>query len=661
MLVLGWHGGVRSGDGDDFGGYSMHDGAAVMLRDGAVVAAIEEERLNRIKHSNVFPVQSIRFCLQRAGATMNDVDFIAFDAQESMLDEYATFSALVSPDQQLMSGRQWLTELFDRELGVDVSAKLRFCSHHLAHTYGAIYASGQTRGLAISLDGEGDRRSGLVATFDGHGITPLRDFSPAESLGEFYTSSIALLGYRRFDEYKVMGLAPYGDASRYASLFEQFYTLHPEGRFEIVPDAVKLGMIAQHGLLQHLRRKGEPFTQVHKDLAASIQQTLETIGMHVFRHYQEETGMRALCYSGGVAHNCTLNGKLLYSGLFDDVFVQPVAHDAGNAFGAAIATTIEEGGLTLSSRVPRKLPHLYLGTGIGTDAEIEARLQAWSALVTYERSDDIAATTADLLASQHVVGWVQGHSEFGPRALGNRSILADARPADFKHRINAMVKKREGYRPFAPSVLEERMHEFFEVPEHVREMPFMIFVVRVREAMREILGAITHVDGTARIQSVSRETNPRYHALIHAFGERTGVPVVLNTSFNNDAEPIVDSVDDAVVCYLTTGISHLVAGDYLVSRKQPEIDGAALRSLTPTLRSHQKLVKRGDTYAIESTTSSYFGPPRQKISEEMFRMLSERSTGTVEARCAAAGIADVDALAKELAHLWGRRAVTLTP
>ncbi|HEX7139261.1 MAG TPA: carbamoyltransferase C-terminal domain-containing protein [Vicinamibacterales bacterium] len=661
MLVLGWHGGVTSGEGDMPGGYSMHDGAAVLLRDGAVVAAIEEERLDRVKHSNAFPAQSIRFCLQRAGVTLDDVDFIALDAQESVLDEFVTFCALINPDQRLVTGRQWLTELFERQFAADVSSKLRFCGHHMAHTYGAIYASGQTRGLAVSLDGEGDHRSGLVSTFDGDSITPLVEYSPAQSLGEFYTSAIALLGYRRFDEYKVMGLAPYGDASKYASLFEQFYSLHPDGSFEIAPDGVKLGLIAGHGLLQHVRRKGEPFTQVHKDLAASIQDMLERIGLHLFRHFRTQTGMRSVCFSGGVAHNCTLNGKLLYSGLFDEVFVQPVAHDAGNALGAAMATTLHEGGRPAS----RTIPHLYLGSGIGGDSEIESRLTAWGELVTFERCSDIAGTTADLLASQHVVGWVQGESEFGPRALGNRSILADARPAEFKERINAMVKKREGYRPFAPSVIEERLHDFFDVPAHVRELPFMIFVVRVREEMREMLGAVTHVDGTARVQTVSRSTNPRYHALIEAFGRRTGVPVLLNTSFNNDAEPIVDSVDDAVACYLTTRISHLVVGDHLISRIGGQaVSPVLLRSLVPTLRPHQKLVKKGDAYVIESTTSSFFGPPRLQISSDMFRMLCAPSPGSVADRCATAGIHDeraLSSLSAELEELWSRRAVTLRP
>jgi carbamoyltransferase len=661
MLVLGWHGGVTSGDRDMPAGYSMHDGAAVLLRDGSVVAAIEEERLDRVKHSNAFPAQSIRFCLQRAGVTLADVDFIAIDAQESVLDEFVTFCALINPDQRLLTGRQWLTELFERQFAVDVSSKLRFCGHHMAHTYGAIYASGQTRGLAVSLDGEGDHRSGLVSTFDGDTITPLVEYPPAQSLGEFYTSVISLLGYRRFDEYKVMGLAPYGDASKYAPLFEQFYSLHPDGRFEIVPDGVKLGLIAGHGLLPHIRRKGEPFTQVHKDLAASIQEMLERIALHLFRHFRAQTGMRSVCFSGGVAHNCTLNGKLLYSGLFDEVFVQPVAHDAGNALGAAMATTLHEGGRPAS----RTIPHLYFGSGIGGDRDIESRLEAWSGFVTFERCSDIAGTTAELLASHHVVGWVQGESEFGPRALGNRSILADARPAEFKERINAMVKKREGYRPFAPSVIEERLHDFFDVPSHVRELPFMIFVVRVREEMREVLGAVTHVDGTARVQTVSRSTNPRYHALIDAFGRRTGVPVLLNTSFNNDAEPIVDSVDDAIACYLTTRISHLVVGDYLVTRVggQP-LSPVLLRSLVPTLRPHQKLVKKGDAYAVESTTSSFFGPPRLQISADMFHMLCAPSSGSVADRCAAAGIHDEHALSSlsaELEELWSRRAVTLLP
>jgi carbamoyltransferase len=670
MLVLGWHGGVRSGEADDQAvGYSTHDGAAVLVRNGEIVAAIEEERLNRVKHSNFFPARSIRFCLERAGVTLKDVDLITLDAQESVVDEFVTFCALVGPEEPLITGREMIGRVFEREFGVDVRSKLRFCKHHVAHIYSAIYASGQERGLAVALDGEGDQRSGMVATFAGATITPLREYSPAQSLGTFYTSAIALLGYRRFDEYKVMGLAPYGNADRHRALFDQFYALLPDGQFEIVPDGLKLALIAQHGLLPHIRRKGQPFTEVHKDLAASIQDTLERIAMHVFEHQARATGERRLCYAGGVAHNCTLNGKLLYSGLFDEVFVQPAAHDAGNALGAALASGAEEGMAPRS----RKIQHLYLGTDIGTDRQIADRLDAWAALVTRERHDDIAECAADLLAGGAVIGWVQGRSEFGPRALGNRSILADARPAEFKRVINAMVKKREGYRPFAPSVVEERLRDFFEVPASCTSLPFMTFVVRVRDEMRDVLGAVTHVDGTSRVQTVSRDTNPRYHALIEAFGRRTGVPVLLNTSFNNDAEPIVDSVDEAVVCFLTTGIQYLVVGDYLVT-KAAEVDPRAVRRFVPELRPYQKLVRRrraasqaGGAYehTIESTASSFFVQPRTAISDDAFTvLLGADDASSIEARCRATGITGEDrlaALTRELVELWGRRAIVLQP
>ncbi len=650
MLVLGWHGGVRGGEADDAGfGYSTHDGAAAIVRDGVLVAAIEEERLNRLKHSNFFPARAIRFCLEQAGARLDDVDFIAFDAGEPIVDMFTTYCALTDPGEPFMGGRRWIARLFEREFGADVERKLRFCAHHAAHLHGAIHCSGQRRGLAVALDGEGDQQSGLVATFAEGAITPLGQYSPAQSLGGFYTSMITLLGYRRFDEYKVMGLAPYGDPRRYEALFERFYTLRPEGDFEIVADAAKLAMVAESGLLPHVRRRGQPFTQVHKDLAASIQRTLERIGEHVFSHYARATGERSLSYSGGVGLNCTLNGKLLYSGLFDEIFVQPAAHDAGNAVGAALATTIAEGGSAGGAR----LRHLYLGTDVGPEAHIRARLEAWSAFVAFEREEDIVERTAASLADGKVVGWVQGRSEFGPRALGNRSILADPRPARFKDVINQMVKKREGYRPFAPSVLEERVDEFFEVTAGQRAFPFMMFVLNVRPEVRELLGAVTHVDGTARVQTVSREQNPRYHALIGAFGRRTGVPVVLNTSFNNHAEPIVDSVEDAIVCFLTTGIDELVVGDWRVTKRA--VEPAAYARLRLGLLPHRKLVRRaaprgGHAYAIESTASGFFGEA-VAISAPMFERLLDGADG-----------APMDAsLVPELLELWSRRAVTARP
>ncbi|MFT5174391.1 MAG: carbamoyltransferase [Gammaproteobacteria bacterium] len=670
MLVLGWHGGVRAGQADDaFGGYSTHDAAAVLLDNGTIVAAIEEERLNRIKHCNFFPTQSIQFCLQQAGVSLADIDLIAVDAQESVVDEFALYRGLVDPAQPVLSARELIGALFEREFGIDVRDKLKFCKHHLAHIYGAVYCSGQESGLAVALDGEGDQRSGMVATFRGASIQSLREYSPAQSLGAFYTSCIALLGYRRFDEYKVMGLAPYGNPARFADMFRSFYTLLPDGEFEIVPDAVKLTLAARHGLLKDLRRKGEPFLRVHEDLAAAIQDTLERLVMHVVTHYAALSGERQLVFSGGVAHNCTLNGKLLECGLFDRVFVQPAAHDAGNALGAALAVGAQAG-----ARLPScELRDLYLGTDIGDDEAVESRLRAWSNLVSYQHHADIATRAAGLLADGKVLGWVQGRSEFGPRALGNRSILADPRPKEFKHVINSMVKKREGYRPFAPSVAADRLHDFFDLPESCRALPFMIFVVRVRQEFRELLGAVTHVDGTARVQTVDRATNPKYHQLIDAFEHLTGMPMLLNTSFNNDVEPIVDSVDDALVCFLTTGIDRLVVGNYLV-KKTAEIDLDAVADLVPSLRAHQKLVRRAGVFSgdhesfahtIESIASSFFVDPRVALSADAFAVLVGDSTSvTIAERCLKMGIRAGQRrseLVAEFVELWRRRAVVLQP
>ena len=668
MLILGWHGGLRSDEATDrTGGYSTHDGAAVLVKDGNIVSGIEEERLNRIKHSNFFPVLSMKFCLQRAGAQLNDVDLIALDAQESVVDEYATFRALVAPEQPLISGREMIARVFEDVFGDDVRHKLRFCRHHLAHIYSALYASGKSHGLAVALDGEGDQRSGMAATFTDSGITPLREYSPAQSLGGFYTTAIAMLGYRRFDEYKVMGLAPYGDPTKFRSLFSSLYSLLPDGQFEFLPDGQLVSLFAEKGLLSQIRRRGEPFTQLHKDLAASLQEAIERIAMHIFEHQSLSTGARTLCYSGGVAHNCTLNGKLLYSGLFDNIFVQPAAHDAGNALGAALAAGADEG---MPLRVGNRL-NLYLGTDVGTEEVIAERLQAWSGLVRYEHRNDIIDRAADLLVDGSVIGWVQGCSEFGPRALGNRSILADPRPPEFKHLINAMVKKREGFRPFAPSVLEEQLHNFFEVPDTCQSLPHMVFVVRVKDKVRKLLGAITHVDGTARVQTVSLDDNPKYHALIKAFEDRTGVPILLNTSFNNDVEPIVDSIDDAVVCFLTTDIHHLVIGNHLVS-KPKELDLQSMRLLIPGLRTHQKLVRQTlasdrnhHRHSIESTASDFFVRPAIDITSDTFAVLAAADgASTLDTLCRAAHGSDEErsgTVVSECAYLWARRAVVLLP
>ncbi len=665
MLVLGWHGNPRWSEGDEVPGYSFHDSAAVLIRNGEVLAAVEEERLNRVKHSNLFPARAIRYCLAQAGVTFEDVDAIATDISEDFYEFLTLHEVAHDPRLKRLSGRELIASAFQREFGADIKAKLRFCKHHLAHLYSAWYPSGFSEALVVCLDGDGDGLSGLIAHCRGDQVKVLRNLPEACSLGNFYTAQIGVLGYQRFDEYKIMGLAPYGNPKTFESLFRRMFDLQPEGRFTIVSDAQRISLLKQAGFAEHFRSKGEPFTQVHKDFAATLQSTLERIASHVVDWFQKQTGAHYLCLSGGVAHNCTLNGILLRSKRFKQVYVQPAAHDAGNALGAALAVT-REAGVSIT-RPP--LPHLFLGPDLGSDEHAELELRRWQPLIDIQRLENASETAAELLAQGEVICWVQGRSEFGPRALGNRSILADPRPAQNKLTINAMVKKRESYRPFAPSVIEERLRDYFEVPEGTERVPFMIIVLPVRPEMRELLGAVTHVDGSARVQSVSRADNPRYHALIEAFGRHTGVPIVLNTSANNNAEPIVDSVNDAVVMFLTTGVHALIIGNWLVRKVDQLASHPAFLDLIPDLPSTRKLVRRAangskPAYSIESTVPRYFGTTSSPISVQLAQVLLQDDGRSMCERLEALGMHDLagrSQLAAELFELWTARALRLSP
>jgi carbamoyltransferase len=667
MLVLGIHNFSPNRDSDDLDpGWAYHDAAAVLVEDGRVLAAIEEERLNRVKHSNAFPTRAIRRCLEQAGVGLEDVDRIGVDFSEPNVDHYYLRRALENAAYPLGSGRSQVARLFEDDFGVDVSDRLRFIGHHRAHLWSAFLPSGFSRGLAVSIDGAGDYRSGAVATFEGGDLRILREFPTKKSLGFFYRESIALVGYSRFDEYKVMGLAPYGDPARYAEMFAQSYRLLPGGDYEVARGEALLRLATEAGLAQRARRKGEPFTQSHSDFAAALQQALERIVLHVLTHFQAETGARSLCLAGGVAHNCSLNGRIAYSGLFDDVWVQPAAHDAGNALGAALAVLHDEG-VELAAPPMR---HVYLGSDLPDPDGVERALRSWGGLVTFERRDDVVEETARLLAGGAVVGWVQGRSEFGPRALGNRSILADPRPAENKDRINAMVKKREGYRPFAPSVQQERAGEFFELPGAAAEFPFMTFALRVREEARPLLGAITHVDGTARVQTVSEDANPRYWELLRAFDRLAGVPILLNTSFNNNAEPIVDSLDEAVTCFLTTGLDALVVGDYVVRERDDVAGVLRYGALVPSLAATRKLVMHTDPcgarrHAVESTGNRFFGERSVPISADSFGVLwaadGVRPLAELLAERQITEPERARRVLEEMADLWSRRAVSLHP
>jgi carbamoyltransferase len=663
MLILGWHGNPRPLEEEhESAGVTYHDASAVLLRDGAIVAAIEEERLSREKHTRSFPAGAIGFCLARARATLHDVEAIVTDTAENVADLVADREAARDPGTPFSSGRAMIARAFAREFHVDVTEKLHFCRHHIAHLYAACYPSGFSDALAVCLDGNGDGASGLIARFSTGDFQVLRYLPEAHSLGSFYEQQLFFLGYRVFDEYKAMGLAPYGDPTVYTPYFERLYTLQPKGRFQILPLENRLMLMREAGLTANARRKGQPFTQAHKDFAAALQATLERVVHHLVRHFHQQTGARRLCISGGVGHNCTLNGRLLRSGLFEKIFVQPAAHDAGNALGAALSIAHQA-----RERVRGDLlTHVFLGTDVGAADEIERRLQAWGPLLNFEKVSDPSDSGARLIADGAVIAWVQGRSEFGPRALGNRSILADPRPAQNKQIINAMIKKREAYRPFAPAVLEEALHEYFEVPEGTCAVPFMVFVLPVRPQMRELLGAVTHVDGSARVQSVRQEQNPQFYSLIDRFRRLTGVPVVLNTSFNNNAEPIVDSVDDAVVTFLTTGLDWLIVGDWLVSRAPHETLTRNLPGLTPRLARGRGLTRRTAGTAgfyIDGPIGRYPPAPLTPISHEVFRVLLEDNTESIQARCDRLGYERTprERVCSELFELWTGRNIDLVP
>ncbi|WP_437759571.1 carbamoyltransferase family protein [Sorangium sp. So ce1389] len=635
-----------------FNAATSHDGAAVLLEDGEVVAAIEQERLNRLKHSNKAPFQAARFCLESRGLRVDDVDYICFYISEDWCNA-AVKRGLFSTDPELRTAHDVMRRLVLAEFGVDVEPeRIQFVKHHTAHAMSALIGSGYESSLVLTLDGCGDGESGSVSVGSGGELQSLRDIPERDSLGNFYVQVIRFLGFSAFDEYKVMGLAPYGDPRRYRAQFQAMYTLLPEGAWVI--DFEKIFDL--HDVIRP-RAPREPVTQDHKDIAASLQEALETIVFHCLRHFQRETRQVSLCFAGGVAHNCTLNGKILRSGLFERVFVQPAAHDAGCALGSAMAVHMRKA----PARRPPAMSHLYWGRHIGERAEVRRALDAWRDFISVEELADAPKAAAELIAAGSVIGWAQGRSEFGPRALGNRSIVADPRPAANKDIINAMVKKREEFRPFAPAVTEEDARDYFDLGG-AETMPFMIFTVPVHEHKRQQLGAITHVDGTARVQTVSRRTNPRFWQLIRAFGDITGVPVVLNTSFNNNAEPIVDSVDDCVTCFLTTRLDKLVVGDYLVDKKPAP--PSAYAELVPSFPTFVKLRSlRGPTpggYEVERAIVTTYNDATYPVSAGTFEVLW-RADGRKQLRELLDDVTDREAVIAELIELWSQRLVRLLP
>ncbi|BBB01929.1 putative carbamoyltransferase [Actinacidiphila reveromycinica] len=555
------------------------DAAAALVADGQVVAAAAEERWDGLKHSERFPSGAADYCLRAGGL---DPAALASGATDLLVAHSFDFA----PERDFLVGQSdYYRELYDavldpaavqevaqRALGCDLTDRFVPVPHHLAHATGAYLPSGYRDALVVVSDGLGERWSATALAATPEGFETVCEIPAHDSLGLLYGLFTMYLGFRFGDgEYKVMGLAPHGDPERHlAVLTDQVLQLDTAGRYRtpillsnvstLDKETYRPALARLEELFGPRRAPGDPLDQRHKDIAASLQAALQAAQYHFLSHLRESTGLDRLCLSGGVALNCVANGTLLRSGLFSDIHVQPAAADDGAALGAALWAGWQRG------ERARPVRHTLLGPGYGP-AECEAAAASVQGVTVTRFTDDKALTdhVAGLIDEGAVVGWFQGRMEFGPRALGNRSILADPRRPDMRARINALVKKRESFRPFAPAVTAEAAAELFEIdPEDVSRFAEMLFVCYVRPEHADRMPATTHVDGSARTQTVSSADNALFHQLIQAFEHRTGLPVLLNTSFNQANQPIVRTPQEAVDTFLAAGLDALVLGDLLL-------------------------------------------------------------------------------------------------
>jgi carbamoyltransferase len=539
MNILGICGGVRLGNWDS---------AAALVVDGTISAAAEEERFLRVKHApGMLPTQAIRYCLQQAALAPQDVDLVVF------------------PGRTYVNMKQRLGEYFRYVHGV--TPRIELCDHHEAHAASAFYASGFPDALVVTADYSGDGFAATVWDASKQGLKALERWAFPNSMGAFYALITQHLGFDfGEDEYKVMGLASYGqatmDLSWLLSSTQAGYELDSAALRHTVPGEPPFS--PQEPLFSQLveqrlgppRTKGAPVEDRHQNLAASAQRQLENVMLSLVASFRKRTASRHLCLAGGVAMNCVLNQKLAETGDFDSVYVPPVAGDNGLALGAALLCCAAE------DRCPHPLGSAALGPEHSPD-EMKKALQEVGA--PYTEISNPASCAAEMLANGKIIGWFQGRMEYGARALGHRSILADPRISDMKDRVNAVVKFREGFRPFAPSIAEEAAAQFLL---KARQAPFMTFTFDVRKDVASQIPAVTHVDGTARVQTVAQSIEPLYHSLLSEFRRRGGVPLVLNTSFNIKGQPIVENPNQAISTYYGSGLDALFMGPYLLAKQQ---------------------------------------------------------------------------------------------
>jgi carbamoyltransferase len=558
---------------------NMHDASCALVVDGQIVAAAEEERFARVKHVSGFPTHAMHYCMEAAGLRAADVDAVVAGwcpwtlrvrgtlALKSILSSPVAFLSKARRGVGQM-GHEWkelftLARLLEQRLGRG-GYRVRYLDHHLAHAASAFLCSPFDDAAILTVDGAGEEDTTVWWYGSGRQIRKLGRVRLPHSLGQLYSAATAFLGFKvQEDEYKVMGLAAMGTPKYARYLLDNVVALLPAGEFTVRPyfldyHLARNGMFSSEAkqLFGLPRSEREEINERHADVAASVQYVIEQALFALLRHLHTLTGSTRLALAGGVALNCTANGKIFANTPFEEVFVQPAAGDNGTALGAALYWANAG-----SKRITAPLQHAYWGPSYDRD-RIEAALRAAGVTYIELAEDTLIERVARLLVDGNVVGWFHGRMEWGPRALGARSLLADPRRAQIKDQINRIIKKREPFRPFAPSVLEERAAEFFESYE---PSPFMLFTFSVRPGQRAAIPAVTHTDGTARPQGVTAAGNPRYYRLIRKFGELTGVPVLLNTSFNVQ-EPIVCSPEDALATFKGCDMNYLVLEDFLVSK-----------------------------------------------------------------------------------------------
>lgn len=586
-----------------------HDSAAAIVADGHIAAAAQEERFTRKKHDSGFPTEAVKYCLEATGKSLADIDHVVFYDKpflkfERLLETYLSFAPKGFASFR-MAMPIWLREkLFQKSLlgnelrKIDPDwkdpAKLLFAEHHLSHAASAFFPSPFEEAVVLTMDGVGEWATTSVGIGRGNSLSIDREIHFPHSLGLLYSAFTYYTGFKvNSGEYKLMGLAPYGEP-RFAQLIrDTLIDVKEDGSFRLNLDYFDYctGLTMTNQRFADLfggpaRRADQLLTQREMDIAASIQLVLEEVVLALTRSLAREHGIANLCLAGGVALNCVANGKLLRDGAFSNIWVQPAAGDAGGALGAALTAYH---GLAGGARTPLRgdsMQGAYIGPSYD-QPDIEKRLKAAGAVFDVFDDATLLATTADALVTGKAVGWHQGRMEFGPRALGNRSILGDPRSPSMQSVLNLKVKFRESFRPFAPSVLREDVAQWFEIDS---DSPYMLMVADVVRDRRKVMTAeqqklfgidklniprsdipaVTHVDYSARIQTVSAETNPRYHALISAFKERTGCPVLVNTSFNVRGEPLVCTPEDAFRCFMGTGIEVLVVGNCYLRKEQQD-------------------------------------------------------------------------------------------